>query len=80
MSTTELLQRLGRALDKPARLIPLRARLLTFIAALLGKKSVAQRLCGSLQVDISKTRRILGWEPPITVDEGLRRAVEGFKK
>tara|TARA_R110000822_G_scaffold159476_34_gene299746 strand:- start:27098 stop:28030 length:933 start_codon:yes stop_codon:yes gene_type:complete len=80
MSTTELLQRLGRALGKPARLISLPARLLTFIAALLGKKAVAQRLCGSLQVDISKAREILGWEPPITVDEGLRRAVEGFKK
>ena len=79
MSTTGLLQRLGRALGKPARLIPLPENLLTFVAVLLGKKSVAQRLYGSLQVDISKTRAILGWEPPITVDEGLRRAVESFK-
>lgn len=36
-----------------------------------------QRLCGSLQVDISKARQLLGWAPPVTVDEGLRRAVAG---
>ena len=34
-----------------------------------------QRLCGNLQVDISKTRQLLGWAPPVSVDEGLRRAV-----
>ncbi len=35
---------------------------------------VAQRLCGSLQVDIEKIRRLLGWTPSISLDEGLRRA------
>ena len=34
------------------------------------------RLCGSLQVDISKTRELLGWVPPLSVDEGLRRAAK----
>jgi len=42
-------------------------------ATLLGKKSVAQRLLGSLQVDISKARDLLAWESPISVEEGLRR-------
>lgn len=80
LSTTELLQRIGKALGKPARLIPLPVSFLTFVASLLGKKAVIQRLCGSLQVDISKTRALLGWEPPISVDEGLRRTAEEFKK
>ena len=44
-------------------------------AALLGKGDGVQRLCGSLQVDISKARNLLGWLPPVSVDEGLRRAV-----
>ncbi|MDH5356882.1 MAG: SDR family oxidoreductase [Gammaproteobacteria bacterium] len=79
LSTTELLQRIGRALGKPAQLIPVPASLLIFIASLLGKKAVARRLCGSLQVDISKTRELLGWEPPVSVDEGLRRTAEEFK-
>ena len=63
----------------PAKEIPFPVSLLIFAASLLGKKAVIQRLCGFLQVDISKTRKLLEWEPPISVDEGLRRAVKVFK-
>ncbi len=78
LSTTQLLQRLGRALGKPARLLPVPATLLKAGAALVGKPAIAQRLCGSLQVDISKTQQLLGWAPPLSVDEGLKRAAEGY--
>ena len=78
LSTSQLLQRLGQALGRPARLVPVPVRWLEFGAALLGRRSVAQRLCGSLQVDISDTRQQLGWVPPLSVDEGLKRAAEGY--
>jgi UDP-glucose 4-epimerase len=78
LSTTLLLQRMGQAMGKSARLIPVPPTLLKAGAALVGKPELAQRLCGSLQVDISKTRELLGWEPPISVDEGLRRAAGGW--
>ena len=74
VSTTELLRRMGQALGSPARLIPVPASWLKLAAAMVGKQDVAQRLCGSLQVDIEKTRRLLGWTPPLSLDEGLRRA------
>ena len=74
VSTTELLRRMGQAMGCPARLIPVPASWLKLAAALVGKPDVAQRLCGSLQVDIEKTRRLLGWVPPLSLDEGLRRA------
>ena len=77
VSTTELLRRMGEALGHPARLIPVPSGLLKLAATLLGKPDVAQRLCESLQVDIEKTRRLLGWTPPISLDEGLRRAAGG---
>ena len=80
LSTTELLKRIGDVLGKPARLFPCPSRLLTLIATLLGKQDVAQRLCGSLQVDISKARDLLGWEPPVSVEEGLRKVAEDFMK
>lgn len=73
LSTSELLRRVGAAISKPARLVPVPAKLLMLGAATLGKKAMANRLMGSLQVDISKTRDVLGWKPPISVDEGLRR-------
>jgi nucleoside-diphosphate-sugar epimerase len=53
--------------------------LIKFVANILGKGDVAQRLCGSLQVDIEKTRRLLGWNPPLTLNEGLKKAADGFK-
>ncbi|WP_313322038.1 UDP-glucose 4-epimerase family protein [Stutzerimonas nitrititolerans] len=76
LSTTELLRGVGKAMGKPARLIPVPAGLLQFGATLLGRKAMAQRLLGSLQVDISKTRELLDWKPPYTVEEGLRRCFE----
>jgi len=76
LSTTELLRGVGKAMGKPARLIPVPAGLLQFGATLLGRKAMAQRLLGSLQVDISKTCELLDWKPPYTVEEGLRRCFE----
>lgn len=76
ISTTELLRGVGEAMGKPARLIPVPAGMLRFGATLLGKKAMAQRLLGSLQVDISKTCELLDWKPPYTVQEGLRRCFE----
>ena len=79
VSTAELLRRMGRAMGRPARLIPVPASWLKLAAALVGKQDVAQRLCGSLQVDIEKTRRLLGWSPPLTLDQGLKKAAEGIR-
>lgn len=76
LSTSELLHGVGKAMGKPARLIPVPAGLLQFGATLLGRKAMAQRLLGSLQVDISKTCELLDWKPPYTVEEGLRRCFE----
>lgn len=79
LSTTELLKRMGGVLGKPARLLPVPVSLLKLGAAVLGKRDVAQRLCGSLQVDISKTRQLLGWTPPLSVDAALRKTAEDFR-
>ncbi len=75
LSTTELLHGVAWAMGKRSRLIPVPAGVLMFGASLVGKKAVAQRLLGSLQVDISKARDLLGWQPPISVEEGLAKAV-----
>jgi len=73
ISTTQLLQGVAQAMGKPSRLIPVPASLLQFAATLLGKKSVAQRLLGSLQVDISHTQKCLNWTPRLTLKQGLQR-------
>jgi nucleoside-diphosphate-sugar epimerase len=78
LSTSDLLSRMGKALSSPARLVPVPVIFLQFAAMLLGKGDLAQRLCESLQVDISKTRNILGWSPLISVDEGLYKTAQSF--
>jgi len=75
LSTTALLRGCATALGIEARLLPVPQGLIAFCAAILGKKAVAQRLCGNLQVDISKARTVLGWAPPVSVADGLRATV-----
>lgn len=76
LSTAELLRKLAVARGRPCRLISVPTRLLHVGATLVGKKASAQRLLGSLQADITKTRELLDWDPPYTVDQGLRRCFE----
>jgi nucleoside-diphosphate-sugar epimerase len=78
LSTSELLDKMATALGRPSHLLPLPSWMLELGARLLGKPDLSQRLCGSLQVDISKTRELLGWTPPVSVDEALRRTAVHF--
>lgn len=78
LSITELLSRVAIALGKKPRLLPINQQLIEFFLKLVGKKELAQRLCASLQVDISKTKKLLNWTPPVSVDEALTKTVEYF--
>lgn len=78
LSTTDLLRRLGQALGRRPWLLPVPPRLLTLAAHLIGRTSITQRLFGSLQVDIDKNRRLLGWRPVVTVDHALRTTAASF--
>lgn len=80
LSTTELLRRTAAALGVRAWLIPVPLMLLSTAAALVRRPDLMLRLGDSLQVDITKARERLGWIPPVSVDEGLRRAVDDFRR
>jgi nucleoside-diphosphate-sugar epimerase len=77
LSTAELLRRMGQALKKPAKLFYVPIFLLQLGAVLFNKSEMHQRLCGSLQVDITKTKEFLHWKPPLSVDQGLRQLIKG---
>lgn len=78
LSTTELLRACAGALGVKSWLLPVPQRLIEVCAAILGKRDVAQRLCGNLQVDITKARTLLDWEPPVSVAEGLKATALGL--
>jgi nucleoside-diphosphate-sugar epimerase len=80
VSTTELLRGYADALGVKARLLPIPQKLVEGCAAIIGKRDVAQRLCGNLQVDISKAHNLLGWTPPISLADGLKATAQGITK
>lgn len=73
ISTTQLLEMMTRAAGKSPRLLPVPMRWLRLLGHVTGKQAVIERLCGNLQVDISHTKHTLGWLPPLSVEEGIRR-------
>lgn len=80
VSTTQLLRKVANALGKKIWLLPVPTVLMSFVAKLVGKDDVANRLFGSLQVDSSKARDLLGWQPVITMDEQLNKTVAAYLK
>jgi len=78
LSTPELIRRMARAMHRRARLLRVPPKLLRAAAATLGYRSESERLCGSLVVDMSRTRRDLGWSPPVSVDEALSRTAQWY--
>ncbi|MBV4485761.1 SDR family oxidoreductase [Pseudomonas sp. SWRI153] len=78
LSTTQLLQRLSKALGKRVWLLPIPEQLLKLAAFILGKQAVVQRLCGSLQLDIAKNRELLAWVPPVHMHLAMRRTASHF--
>lgn len=80
LSISGLLRRTAAALGKSARLIPVPVMVLRAGARLVGQEAVMQRLSDSLQVDITKTRRVLGWTPPVRVDDAMRETAQHFRR
>lgn len=79
ISTPDLVRAMARAAARPARLLSVPVGVLASLASLLGKRAAVDRLCSSLQLDISKAHELLQWTPPVTLEEGLRRAFAGAK-
>ena len=79
LSNAELLRRTARALGVSSRLLPLPSVFLAICASAVGRRDLWQRLGGTLQVDSMPTRERLDWKPPVSVDAGLRAALEGLR-
>jgi len=78
VSTTELLRKLAKVFGQKALLLPVPIDWMRFVAKLIGKGDVTSRLFGSLQVDSSKAKELLGWKEVITMDEQLKKTVDAY--
>lgn len=75
VSSGQLVHELAAAAGVRPNLLIIPNWLLMLGGAMFGKRNAVQRLCGSLQVDITKARNMLGWHPPVSLQEGFKRAV-----
>jgi len=71
VSTPDLVRAIARSLGVAPRLLPCPPAMLRLGAALTGKRAELARLTGSLQADGSRARRELGWQPRLSLAQGL---------
>lgn len=78
ISTTELINTIKGALGQKSWQVPIPVTLLKMTFSMLGKQHLNERLLGNLQVDISKAKQLLHWQPVISFDEGIKRTVHEY--
>lgn len=75
LSTAGLVRAIAQASEKKPVLLPVPVGLFRLAGKLTGKTAAIERLCGSLAVDISKNRELLGWVPEFSTAQAMREAV-----
>ncbi len=80
LATPELVRRLGRAMGRQVRLLPVPVGVLRLCGMVSGREQEIARLCESLAVDISRTREMLDWSAPLSVEEGLARTAAWYAR
>jgi nucleoside-diphosphate-sugar epimerase len=78
LSTARMIKELSTALGKKGWLLPIPVILFEILGKLTGKSAIIDRLCGSLQVDISKTKALLDWQPPVCVKDAFAKTASHF--
>lgn len=73
ISTPELVQQLALARGMHVRLLHLPVSCIRLMALVVGKKDFSERLLGSLQVNISKAKKLIGWQPVVTMQQQLEK-------
>ena len=71
MSTSTLFSRLAEAGGYKAYIFKFPLTILNILLRVLGKSSIYERLCGSMQVNIEYTKSQLSWKPPFKVKDTL---------
>lgn len=72
-STADIVKAVRSISGRPHRLFYCPPGLITIALTLVGKKAMADRLFGSLQIDMSATVEALDWSPSYTLEQTLKK-------
>ncbi len=76
VSTPDLIKMIAFAMNKKPILFSLHPIILKTLCKILRKTEELEKLTGTLLVDSSKIRNLLGWKPKFTMEEGIRKTVK----
>ncbi len=78
VSTTELLKEIASAMHRSSRLLVIPQFVLENGLILLGQGHIAERLCASLQLDITLAKTLLSWKPPYSFKNQMSKTVAAY--
>ncbi|MEM5440036.1 SDR family oxidoreductase [Paraburkholderia diazotrophica] len=78
-TVAELSRALAHHLGRPSRMLPVPAGWLRAVGRLTGRSGQVDRLIGSLLVDTTHIREVLGWRAPFSTDEGLSATAAWYR-
>jgi nucleoside-diphosphate-sugar epimerase len=78
VSTAGLAKALASALHRSIMMLNVPKAILKFLGGLIGKNAAIDRLTQSLVIDNSKIKRLLGWHPPYTFEDGIKATVAWY--
>lgn len=78
-STPQLIDRMARCMGyASSRLISVPAQVLRLVGLCLGQRAAIERLTESLELSARKAHQLLGWSPPLDVEEAIQVTVDDF--
>lgn len=78
VSITELLKEIASTMHRSLSLLAVPQFILERGLILLGQGHIAERLCASLQLDITLTKTLLSWKPPYGFRDQINKTVAAY--
>jgi nucleoside-diphosphate-sugar epimerase len=79
ISTSDLIKMIAKAMNKKVFLFSLPAGILKMLSRLVGNAEYLEKITESFFVNSNKIRDLLGWKPPFTLEEGIRKTVKTLR-
>lgn len=80
ISTKQLVASISKGMGKTNLLLPLPTYPIKVATNFIGKKTLYQQLFGDLEIDNTKAKKALNWQPPVDVYTDLENAGKKYRK